>query len=288
MKHATFCFLKIATQALLVAVLAIGVLTIGGTVYQGAGGKAGIGGLAGFGGGVGAQGGGISPTDLTQSYAVDDFYSGTGQAGGPANVGQLQWLWTHVAGTGTSAAGTSVLQHPGIEKICTGSTSGNSENLVLTNVTIPDVFSVANFKNNTFQYTFKLDQTVTETFYAGIYYSSSVSTGLSSFHGWEAIRFDTTAADAQYTYAATDGSTLSTHASGVNVDTNFHTVQMQQTSQGSIVFTLDGANSFTITKTLTGVADTTWFPFWIITTQAAVSSCFEADRYAHLITGLSR
>jgi len=76
MKRVTLCFLKVSAQALLVAILAIGVLAIGTAAYQGAGGKSGFGGLFGLGGGAQAQGGSFTGwypgfiTDSAQSTTV--------------------------------------------------------------------------------------------------------------------------------------------------------------------------------------------------------------------------
>jgi hypothetical protein len=140
-RHANFC-LKIAVQALLVAVLAIGVIA-----YQGAGGKSGFGGLGGFGGGgVSAAGNGCTtgcsyvlglgdnPTTrvdngdalitsnqglymrffnpLSRTLGNACVAVGTGSAGGHADVGlysisggtaTLQW---HTGSFSTTSTGT--------------------------------------------------------------------------------------------------------------------------------------------------------------------------------------
>lgn len=237
-KNASFCFLKIATQALLVAVLAIGVLTIGGAVYQGAGGKAGFGGLSGLGGGVNAASGGNG-----QNILAVEMWCNT-------STGAGLWSW-FAAGTGGSIqapVGGVSAKYPCGSEVGMSGTSGDWVDFNLGNAGAGYLPQYQYEYGSDFYFAFARLNAQTapqEIFEVGLG-DSSVTGQLANFIGLRAVA-TTSMVDffAVCRAAAVDGTTVD---STVLEDTATHFVHLHLTSQNSATVTLDSGSALNLTS----------------------------------------
>lgn len=223
-----------------------------------------------------------TPTDTTVQWEHDSFCGG---GTGTTSIGDLGWTVNNISGINTNSKIYTDTNHLCAQRLTTGAAAGAGQGLALPGTNIiqsPHTYSNSNFD---LVWVFRINQTTNTRFRIGMVDSPSAVQP----NNGDWLRYDTNASflDTQFIYETRAASTSTTSSSSVNADTSFHKLEITSNAGGTgLIFTLDGAHSFTSTTNLP-TANMTFSMLCVNDTTATAGTC-DANFFAFKIRGLSR
>lgn len=214
-----------------------------------------------------------NPSMHPKQIVLKDEFAGGGIT--VANgIGELGWQG--LAGTVTQP--TSVFPNIGLLQLATGGTAGNGANLSLGATANAVNGNLGGNTNWEATFIFKLGSIAAEIFHIGFTNNNTLTT---NDPNGVYLTYNTDRGDTAFTYICKSGAVETKVSSGIAADTNFHTVRMKSTTAGVVVFTLDGANSQTLS---TNVPTATVGPFLMLETRENVAKNIQFDYFLFNMT----
>lgn len=238
-----------------------------------------------------------SPFDRASLVLVDDFV-GRSRIDVDGSVGQLLWTYVSYGGGTCAITRTTEANHPGVIQASLSGTpaSGHecSINMLYAGTTwFPNLGSGGAFSSWDVQAIVKTGSAITDTAYV-IGFSQISSSFINATQAGIVVRYSTanrtctngTNSTTQWVYETHDGANNTCVASGVTVAADtWYRIRIFSTTAGTIQFEINGANSGSIS---TNVPTVNMSPRMDVTTWTAAARALGVDRWAMLMTGLSR
>ena len=198
----------------------------------------------------------------------DDFVSGSTASG---HIGSLGW----------SASNSAYLSSPpgtfGVLRVNTGSTVNSNVNLMLQSGGVVE----GNYGGTTFDVMFRASSstsTATVKFLWGLANSGTAQEADSDYIG---IAYNS-ATDSNFTYVTrSGGGTENRVASGLAIDTAYHTFRIRSTTPGTVLFSIDGGTETSVT---TAVPSARLLPEFQMQNLAASNYNMDVDFYYHVFS----